>query len=116
MSKLAVPETHASPAPGLPRGGLLRQHPVAAYYVLALAVSWAVELPLGAIQQGWAGWNIPFSAHYLAALGPMLAALIVTALTTGAAGLGELWGRITRWRVGWKWWLFAVGGVEKQIL
>jgi membrane protease YdiL (CAAX protease family) len=40
----------------------------------------------------------------------MLAAVLVTGLTTGTAGLGELWSRITRWRVRWKWWLFAIGG------
>src|SRR5512141_3185197 len=110
MSDLAVHELHPLPVPGLPWAAWLRQHPVAAYYLLALAFSWAVELPLGAIQQGWIDWPIPFSVHYLAAFGPMLAALIVTAVTTGAAGLRELWGRIFRWRVGWKWWLFAIGG------
>ncbi len=107
MSNLVVPDIRRSPAVGLPAAGLLRQHPLAAYYLLALAFSWLVELPLVAVRQGWVSWPIPFAVHYLAAFGPMLAALIVTALATGAAGLGELWGRITRWRVGWKWVLFS---------
>jgi hypothetical protein len=38
----------------------------------------------------------------------MLSALWVTALIAGKPGLIELWSRITKWRVGWKWGLFAV--------
>ena len=87
---------------------LVRRYPIVVYYALALLFSWMVELPLVAIRQGWAAWNIPNSTHYLAAFGPMLAALMTTALVGGKAGLGELWGRITKWRVGWKWGLVAV--------
>jgi hypothetical protein len=105
MSNLVL--THSHPAGGRPVAGLFLRHPLAAYYLLALAGSWLVELPLVAIQQGWVDWPIPFSVHYLAAFGPMLAALVVTALTTGGPGLRELWGRITLWRVGARWWAFS---------
>jgi len=77
------------------------------FFILALAFSWAVELPLVAAQQGWLEAPIPFAVHYLAAFGPMLAALLVTALTTGTDGLRELWGRVTKWRVGWGWFLVS---------
>ncbi len=88
---------------------ILERHPVAAYYALALTFSWAVELPLVAVRQGWIDLPIPFSIHYLASLGPALAALMLTALTGGRSGLAELWGRITKWRVGWGWAAFAIG-------
>jgi membrane protease YdiL (CAAX protease family) len=88
---------------------IFERHPVAAYYALALIFSWAVELPLVAVRQGWAGVQLPFSLHYLASLGPAFAALILTALTGGRRSLVELWGRITKWRVGWPWAAFAVG-------
>ncbi len=87
---------------------VLKRHSVIVYYILALLFSWSVELPLVAVRQGWVSWDIPFSVHYLAAFGPMLAALFVTALVGGKAGLGELWQRITKWRVSWKWGSFAV--------
>jgi membrane protease YdiL (CAAX protease family) len=87
----------------------LGRHPVVAYYALTLIFSWAVELPLVAVQQGWIDVPIPFSIHYLASFGPALAALIVTALTTGRGGLAELWARIIKWRVGWPWAVFAIG-------
>ncbi len=88
---------------------LLARHPVVAYYVLTLIISWAVELPLVAVQQGWIDVPIPFSIHYLASFGPAVAALIMTALVAGRDGLAELWGRITKWRVGWNWAGFAIG-------
>jgi membrane protease YdiL (CAAX protease family) len=88
---------------------IFRRHPVAAYYILALVFSWAVELPLVAVRRGWIDAQLPFSFHYLASLGPALAALILTALTGGRGGLAELWGRITKWRVGWGWAAFTVG-------
>jgi len=87
----------------------LGRHPVVAYYALALILSWAVELPLVAVQHGWIDVPIPFSVHYLASFGPALAALIVTALVGGRGGLTELWGRIVKWRVGWGWAMFAIG-------
>lgn len=91
------------------RQNVVRRHPVATYYALAVVFSWAVELPLVAVRQGWTALGIPFSIHYLASLGPALAAIIVTASNGGRAGLAELWGRITKWRVSPAWAAFAVG-------
>jgi membrane protease YdiL (CAAX protease family) len=78
----------------------LRQHRVLAYFILTLAISWSIELPLVASAQGWITAPIPFALHYLASFGPLLAALIMTWVTGGTDGLKELWGRITKWRVG----------------
>ena len=85
-----------------------KRHPVLVYYLLALAFSWSVLLLLGAEKQGWIDLQVPYAIHYLAAFGPMLAALVVTAATSGKAGLKELWGRITKWQVGWKWASFCI--------
>ena len=86
----------------------IQKHPLTAYFVLALALSWLVELPLVAVAQGWVQGPVPYAIHYLAAFGPMLSAVIVTGITGGAAGLKELLGRITRWRVGTMGLLAAV--------
>jgi membrane protease YdiL (CAAX protease family) len=85
----------------------IKRHPVFAYYALALVISWTIWAPLVAIKQRWLDLPIPFALHYLGAFGPMVSALIVTALTRGAPGLRELWGRIIKWRVGIAWFLFA---------
>jgi membrane protease YdiL (CAAX protease family) len=95
--------------PAARRESLFRRHPVAAYFILTLAFSWAVELLLVGVQRGWIGAPIPFSLHYLASFGPAVAALIVTALIAGRGGLAELWSRVVRWRVGWRWAAFAAG-------
>ena len=89
------------------RAGVLRRHALTAYFVLALGMSWLIELPLIAAKQGWIDFPVPFALHYLASLGPMAAALLVTGLTEGSAGLKELLRRTTKWRVGWGWLLVS---------
>lgn len=88
--------------------GFVRQHPVLTYYVLTLALSWLIELPLVVQVQGWANLQLPLALHYLASFGPMLAAIVVTAATAGSVGLKELWSRMIRWRVGAFGFMFAV--------
>ena len=53
----------------------------------ATVISWTIVFP------------IPPAIHYLAALGPALAAMLVTGLTGGSAGLKELLGRVLRTRL-----------------
>ena len=85
-----------------------KKHPLLAFFVLAYALSWLVEIPLALRAHGVIQVEIPFSLHYLAAYGPMLSALIVTGVTGGPRGLRELLGRMTKWKVGPGWWLVAV--------
>lgn len=87
----------------------IQRHPVAAYWVITLAISWLIWLPLIAQAQGWENLNAPFALHYLGAFGPMLAAIVMTWIVGRRAGLSELWSRIVRWRAGWVGWLAAVG-------
>lgn len=87
---------------------LVKRNPLIAYFVIAFAFSWTVYFTLIAIKYGWTNVQIPMSIHYLASFGPTLAALIVTALTTGKEGLKELWGRIVKWRMGWGYAVFAI--------
>ncbi|HEY1279041.1 MAG TPA: CPBP family glutamic-type intramembrane protease, partial [Acidimicrobiales bacterium] len=81
--------------------------PVVAFFVLAYVLSWAWVLPWAAtghtvIQgQGW-------PTHLPSLLGPMLAAFIVTARTTGRRGMADLLARMARWRIGWRWWLLVL--------
>jgi membrane protease YdiL (CAAX protease family) len=75
-----------------------RQHRLIAFFGLTFALSW---------------WSWPFYAAGLAptpffACGPVIAALVVIGLTDGRAGYRELLARLTRWRVGWRWWVVAL--------
>jgi len=73
------------------------------FVVLAYALSWSWWIPLAVshsrVDQGQ-GWP----THLLGLMGPAVAAIIVTGLGEGPAGLRELWSRIVRWRVGWVWY------------
>ena len=72
------------------------------YFVLAYFLSWCAYVPLALQGQGLLS-GIPNWLHLVAGYGPLMAAVIVTAWTGGGAGLRELFGRLTRWRIGWGW-------------
>jgi len=79
-----------------------------AYFALAYGLTWAVHIPLAAAAKGILDLPPPPGLHFLGAAGPILAALIVTAASRGAAGLRELAGRMFRWRIGQRWLLIAL--------
>jgi membrane protease YdiL (CAAX protease family) len=89
--------------------GLIRRHPLVAYFALALGLSWLVELPLALGAQGVLGVPVPYALHYLASFGPLLAALVATAVLDDGPGLRDLLARAVRWRIGLGWWLVVVG-------
>src|SRR5437588_42772 len=87
--------------------GVIRRSPLASFVVLAYAVSWAWMFPLvatGAVMRKGAGWP----THFPALLGPALAALVVTALVRGRAGVRDLLVRMARWRMPMRWWAAAL--------
>jgi len=78
---------------------LIRRHPLISFFVLAYALAW------------WIWILYAFGITFLGpifALGPFLAAIIVTALTGGKAGLKALLIRMVRWRVGLGWYAVAL--------
>jgi membrane protease YdiL (CAAX protease family) len=70
---------------------LIRRHPLPAFFVLAYALSW---------------WALPFGAFLPP--GPLLSAVVVTAVVDGRPGLRALRSRLLRWRVGWRWYAVAL--------
>jgi membrane protease YdiL (CAAX protease family) len=83
----------------------VRRHPVVAYVVLAWGLSWAYWIPMalrGEIVTP--GGN---SSHFPGLLGPLVAAVIVTAFAQGWAGLRDFGARLVRWRVPLRWYLLA---------
>src|SRR5919202_4020896 len=85
----------------------IKAHPLIAYFALAYAISWIIVLPLVASAQGFIDVPVPFALHYVNDYGPLLAAIIVTRIASGADGLRELFRRMIRWRVGLVWVLVA---------
>jgi membrane protease YdiL (CAAX protease family) len=81
----------------------IRRHPVVTLFVLAYALSWAIQIPRAAgLLQGEA-WRVYVWA-------PAIAALLAAALTGGRAAVRELGERLVRWRVGWQWYVVVILG------
>ena len=78
---------------------LVRRHPLITFFVLAYALAWWIWILYA--------FNVTFLGPIFA-LGPFLAAIIVTALTRGTAGLKALLSRMVRWRVGLGWYAAAL--------
>ena len=73
----------------------LKQYRLAAFFVLAFALSWYPWI-LALLRGRTSGPN---------PLGPLVAAIIVTAIVSGRAGLREFFSRLVRWRVGARWYV-----------
>ncbi len=75
----------------------IKRHPVASYFILTFAISWTLGLLLVASFNGLLA--LPMWLHYFISFGPALAALLVTLIVSGRAGLADIGSRIVRWRV-----------------
>ena len=86
-----------------PMAAAIRRSPLASFVALACAFSWAWMLPLvgtGEVVRKGVGWP----THFPALLGPAVAALVVTAVLWGRAGVRDLLARMARWRIPLRWW------------
>ena len=78
---------------------MIRRHPLVAFFVLAYLLTWWVY-PLLFVSP---------LIGLLGLFGPALAAILVTGLTEGRAGVGVLLRRLVHWRVPLPWWAAALG-------
>jgi len=78
-------------------------YPVVAFFVGAYAYTWIISAPALFMEPSWTAAIL----IYVGSFGPPVSAALVTWLR------GEdvrAWARqITRWRVGWQWWVVAFG-------
>ena len=79
---------------------IVKRHPLGTFFGLTFALTW----PAMALWLGGGGEDIPWFTF-----GPMLAALVVTALVGGKASLKTLLRRQVQWRVGLGWYAVAIG-------
>jgi uncharacterized protein len=79
---------------------LIKRNPLVSYFVLAYALAWILIPLVTRISLGFA---------FLALFGPAVAALIVTGITEGRTGVKHLLAKIVQWKVGWGWYVVAIG-------
>ncbi len=106
--------------------GYIRRHALLAFFVLANGLSWLAWLPYVLSQNGVGliGLRIPevlgtdqvLGVLPGAYLGPVTAALIVTATAEGRPGLRRWAGRLVRWRVNWRWYVGILTAVPAVVL
>ena len=91
--------------------GVIQQHPVATYYILAIGISWAAILAVVGPTEFFhlTGTSALFPIAGMASLlGPSIAGLGMTAVVDGRAGLRDLASRLRRWDVGVRWYAIAL--------
>lgn len=79
---------------------LIRRHNLGAFFLLAYLFSWSYWLPIAIFGQ--------HLSHFPGLLGPMLAAFTVGYVSEGETGVRDLWVRMFRWRVPFRWYLAAL--------
>jgi uncharacterized protein len=92
------------------------RHPLVFFFIIAYAFSWLAWLPLVLSEDGVGllSFRSPigfYATLAIASFGPALAAFIMTGITEGRIGIGRLLRRIVLWRVGLRWYLFALIGL-----
>ena len=90
----------------------MKKYPVVWFYILAFGLSW-----LGMVSAALGSHGIaPFDSPYVQlltvfyAVGPALAAVIVTRTAEGKTGVQNLLKGLTRWRVGLVWYIVVLLG------
>ena len=96
-----------------PQRGLLARHPLVFYFLIAFSFSWLMFLP--GVLTYYGVLNISDSLvgvlGITGLLGPILSGFVMTAVTEGRAGIHRWLRRIVLWRVGLRWYLFALIGL-----
>ena len=90
--------------------------PLVRFFLLALALSWAVWIPLAASKAGLLAVTLPAELAWLGEYGPALAALILTWREEGRAAAGRLFARLGKWRVSPWWYGAAIGLTPVMVL
>lgn len=82
------------------------------FFALTILLSWLIWIPLDLSHFGIGPFHISEEisglVRLLGVLMPAVSALLLTAHAGGRSAIGNLLGRLTIWRVGWRWWGAAV--------
>ncbi|HEX6477766.1 MAG TPA: CPBP family intramembrane glutamic endopeptidase [Ktedonobacteraceae bacterium] len=109
--------TTSQPASVSPVKRLVKDHPLVAYFVIAYAGTWLLDLPsiLGKNGLGLLPFTVPFVLFAVLFVlssfaGPTLGAFLVTAVTDGKPGVRRFLRRYVQWRVGLQCYLVVLFG------
>ena len=103
---MSTPTENSQPAPHSTLRRLVARHPVTTFLIMVYAFGWATL-----ISADYAGLPFLLVSSLGVVFGLALPAYLVTAATSGKAGVRDLLGRSLKWRVGVGWYLLAFLGL-----
>lgn len=86
----------------------IEKNPVLIYFVLTLLIPWTVYIPHAANEAGLWTISIPIEVVVLAQYVPLVAAILMTAIAEGKAGLRGLAKKTLHWQVSPVWYFFVI--------
>jgi uncharacterized protein len=101
---LTIADT-AAERQGAPRGGLLARHPLVFFFLLSFVLTWGYFGLFWALQ-------LPAALLLLGAAGPPISAFLILAITSGKPGVLRLLRSYVHWRVGVRWYLVTLVGIQ----
>ena len=92
---------------------LIKKYPITAYFVLTFLISWGAILLVIAGFGGLPTTKEQFNAQLPTAIpamlgGPSIAGILMTYIANGKNGIRELFSRLAKWKVHFKWYIFAI--------
>ena len=116
----------AAERPDAAREGLLARHPLVFFFIFACAGTWLFSVAAALCEAGVGLLPVsslldPLHLYVVSTtlgvyLGPFLSAFVMTGATEGREGIRRLLHRIVLWRVGLRWYLFALVGFPAIIV
>ena len=86
---------------------LIKQYPIAAFFILTFILSWGFGAILDVLFSITDSIVLLLPVAILSA-GPLVSALIISAVIGGRAAVLALLRKFTVWRVGWRWYVVAL--------
>jgi membrane protease YdiL (CAAX protease family) len=101
----AITSNLASDETGLK--AFVKRHQLISMYILLFVLAWSVLIPQALYSQGLLSAPLPAFLEILTGWAPGIAAVVVTLIVAGRAGVRDLLRRFLVWRVGLQWYLTA---------
>lgn len=116
QSQLAAEPSSQSIPASQRLGRAMRQHPLVYFFLMAYTFSWIMLIPFVFSEWGILSQNFTIAFALNPFVGPTLAALIMTRITEGKAGVKHLRRNLFQVRAGWQWYLFILLGIPALLL
>lgn len=88
----------------------IKKHDLWVFFILVFALMWPKSIAEAAYSSAMISTPPPAILNVLYVLGtPLVAAVIVTAVTRGRQGLKDWSRHLFHWRVGWQWYIVSLG-------